>query len=72
MAKDKKAEPKKMPAVASQKDTKPVRLDMPLALHKALSVEAGYRGLSLAALARLYVEQGIRADKEDRIRRGEI
>ena len=49
-----KRSPKKMPATA-EAETKPVRVDLPAAIHKELRKAAADQEMSMAALARKLV-----------------
>jgi hypothetical protein len=58
MARKKTTEKPDMPAV--EEKLRMVRLELPEEWHKLLRLEAAKRDVSLAALAREYVEQGLK------------
>jgi hypothetical protein len=65
----KKSEQPKMPAVADEIKTKPVRLDLSPEIHQMLRVVAAEEGKPMAVFAREVVENVVRERYKDRGRR---
>jgi hypothetical protein len=54
---------KKMSTIATERDLKLVRLELPAGVHKQFRVEAAKEGISMAAMARRLVEDWVATQK---------